>query len=83
MVRSGFRNLCFRNRFVTEMHGTACGMSRESHVGCFVWYLQKKKKKIGLSKLSPNYFRGQAWLDLLPGMANVCYCHKLNNMLNM
>ena len=79
MVRSGFRNFCFRNRFVTEMLGTACGLSRESHVGCFVWYLQKT----GLSELSPDYFRGQAWPDLWPGMANVCYCHKLNNMLNM
>ena len=39
--------------------------------------------KTGLSELSPNYFQGQAWPDLWPGMANVCYCHKLNNMLNM
>ena len=82
MVRSCFRNFCFRNRFVTEMLGTACGLSRESRVGCFVWYLQKKKKT-GLSELSLDYFRGQAWLDLWPGMANVCYFHKLNNMLNM
>ena len=37
------------------------------------------KKKTELSELSPNCFRGQAW----PGMANVCYCHKLNNMMNM
>ena len=36
-------------------------------------------KKTGLSKLSPDYFRGQAW----PGIANVCYYHKLNNILNM
>ena len=35
--------------------------------------------KTGLSELSPDYFQGQAW----PGMANVCYGHKLNNMLNM
>ena len=40
-------------------------------------------KKTGLSKLSPDYFRGQAWPNLWPEMANVCYCHKLNNMLNM
>ena len=80
MVRSGFWNFCFRNRFVTEMLGTACGLSRESHVGCFVWFLQKKN---GLSELSPNYFRGQAWSDLGSGMAKVCYCNKLNNMLNM
>ena len=40
-------------------------------------------KKIGLSELSPDYFQGQAWPDLWPGMANVCYFHKLNNMLNM
>ena len=39
--------------------------------------------KTRLSELSPDYFRGQAWPDLWPGMANVCYCHKLNNMLNM
>ena len=39
--------------------------------------------KTGLSGLSPDYFKGQAWSDLWPGMANVCYCHKLNNMLNM
>ena len=29
MVRSGFRNLCFRNRFVTKMLGTAYGQSRD------------------------------------------------------
>ena len=52
MVRSGFRNFCFWNRFVTEMLGTACGLNRESFVGCFVWYLQKKKKKTRLSQLS-------------------------------
>ena len=39
--------------------------------------------KIGLSGLSPDYFLGQAWLDLWPGMANVCYCHEFNDMLNM
>ena len=39
--------------------------------------------KTGLSGLSPDYFRGQAWPDLWSRMANVCYCHKLNNMLNM
>ena len=61
------------------MLGTACGLSRESHVGCFPWYLQKT----GLSKLSLDYFRGQAWPDLWPGITNVCYGHKLNNMLNM
>ena len=80
MVRSGFRNFCFRNRFVIEMLGISCGLSRESSVGCFVWHLQTKT---GLSELSPDYFRGQAWSDLWPGMANVCYFHKLNNMLNM
>ena len=26
--------------------------------------------KTGLSELSPDYFRGQAWPDLWPGMAN-------------
>ena len=25
--------------------------------------------------LSPDYFRGQTWPDLWPGMANVCYCY--------
>ena len=79
MVRSEFRNFCFWNRFVFEMLGAAYGLSRELRVGCFVWYLQKT----GLSGLSLDYFRGQAWPDLWPGMANVCYCHKLNNMLNM
>ena len=39
--------------------------------------------KNGLSGLSPDYFRGQAWPDLWLGMANVCYCHKLNDMLDM
>ena len=39
--------------------------------------------KTRLSGLSLDYFRGQAWPDLCPGMANVCYYHKLNNMLNM
>ena len=39
--------------------------------------------KTGLSGLSPYYFRGQALPYLWPGMANVCYFHKLNNMLNM
>ena len=39
--------------------------------------------KARLSGLSPNSFRGQAWLDLWLGMANVCYCCKLNNMLNV
>ena len=38
--------------------------------------------KTGLSGLSPYYFRGQALTDLGPEMANMCYCHKLNNMLN-
>ena len=27
-------------------------------------------KKTRLSELSPDYFRGKAWLDLWPGMAN-------------
>ena len=39
--------------------------------------------KTELSGLSLDNFRGQAWPDLWPGMANVCYGHKLNNMLNM
>ena len=56
MVRSGFRNFCFRNWFVTKILGTAYGLSKEVRVGCFVWYLQK----IGLSGLSLDYFLGQA-----------------------
>ena len=28
-----------------------------------------------------RFFRGQVWSDLWPGMANVCYYSKLNNML--
>ena len=39
--------------------------------------------KTGFSGLSLDYFRGQEWPDLWPGMANVCYFHKLNNVLNM
>ena len=39
--------------------------------------------KTGLFELSPDCFRGQAWPDLWSGMANACYCQKLNNMLNM
>ena len=39
MIRSGFRNLCFWNQFVTEMLVAVNGLSRELHVGCFVWYL--------------------------------------------
>ena len=61
---------------------TAYGLSKEFCVECFVWYLQKKKKT-GLSGPSPDYFLGQAWPDLWPGMANVCYCHKFNDILNM
>ena len=79
MVSSGFRNFYFRNRFVTEMLGTTYGLSRELRVGFFVWYLQKT----GLSGLSPDYFRGQAWPHLWPRMTNVCYCHKFNDILKM
>ena len=62
------------------MLGTAYGLSRELHVGflfCGIY------KKTGLSGLSPDYFRGQAWPDLLSGMTNVCYCHKFNDILKM
>ena len=61
------------------MIGIAYGLSRELCVGCFVKYLPKT----GLSGLSPDYFLGQAWPDLWPGMANMCYCHEFNDMLNM
>ena len=39
--------------------------------------------KTGLFGLSPDYFRGQAWPDLWPGMANVWYFHKFNDILNI
>ena len=39
--------------------------------------------KTGLSELRLDYFRGQAWSDLWPGMANVCYCHKLNKYVKL
>ena len=80
MVRSCFRNFCFRNQFVTEMLGTTYGLSRELSVGYLVWYLQKK---LDFLDISPNYFRGQAWPDLWPRMTNVCYCHKFNDLLKM
>ena len=75
MVRLGFQNFYFRNRFVSEMHGAAYGMSRELRVGCFCGIY-----KIWTFGLSPDYFRGQAWPDL---WLNACYCCKLNNMMNM
>ena len=78
MVHSGSPNLCFRNRFVTEILGTAYGLSRELCVGCFVWYLQNWN-----FWTKSNYFRGQAWSDLWPGMTNVCHCHKFNDILKM
>ena len=40
-------------------------------------------KKNGLSGLSPDYSLSQAWPDFWPGMADVCYCHEFNDMLNM
>ena len=36
--------------------------------------------KTRLSGLSPSYFLGQAWQDLWSEMANVCYCHKFNDI---
>ena len=38
MVRYGFQNFCFRNRFVSEMLGAAYGVSKELHVEGFVLY---------------------------------------------
>ena len=38
MVRSGFRNFCFWNQFVSEMLEASYGLSSELRVGCFVWY---------------------------------------------
>ena len=40
-------------------------------------------KKTRLYGLSPDYFLGQAWSDLWPGMANVCYCHKFNEYVKL
>ena len=52
MVRSGFRNFCFRNQLVSKMLGAAYGLSRELRVGCFCVVLIKAR----LSGLSPEYF---------------------------
>ena len=52
MVRSSFRNFCFRNRLVSKMLGAAYGLSRELRVGCFCVVLIKA----GLSGSSPEYF---------------------------
>ena len=38
MVRFGFRNFYFRNRFVSETLGAAYGLSRELRVECFMFY---------------------------------------------
>ena len=53
----------------------------EQRIAC--WIFCVVFTKTGISELSPDYFRGQPWPDLWPGMANACYYHKLNNMLNM
>ena len=37
MVRSGFHNFYFQNRFVSEMLRATSGLSRELCVECFVW----------------------------------------------
>ena len=51
--------------------------------GIVCWMICVVFTKPGLSGLSPDYSLGQAWLDLWPGMVNVCYCHEFNEMLNM
>ena len=51
--------------------------------GISCWMFCVVFKKTGLSRLSQGYFRGQALPDLWLGMANVCYCHELNDILNM
>ena len=61
------------------MLGIAYGLSRELCVFIFCEVFTKN----GLSGLSPDYFLGQAWPDLRSGMANMCYCHEFNDMLNM
>ena len=47
------------------------------------WMFCEVFTKTGRSGLSSDYFLGQAWPDLWPGMANMCYCHEFNDMLNM
>ena len=47
--------------------------------GVTCWMFCVVFTKIGLFGLSPDYFLGQAW----PGMVNVCYCHKFNDIMNM
>ena len=51
--------------------------------GIVFWIFCEVFTKTGLSGLSPDYFLGQAWPDLWPGMTNMCYCHEFNDMLNM
>ena len=36
------------------------------------WIFCEVFTKTGLSGLSPDYFLGQAWPGLWPGMANIC-----------
>ena len=54
----------------------------EQGIACWIFFFGIYKKT-GLSGLSPDYFRGQAWPDLLSGMTNVCYCHKFNDIMKM
>ena len=47
------------------------------------WMICEVFANTGLSRISPEYFLGQTWPDLWPGMDNMCYCHEFNDMLNM
>ena len=58
------------------MLGVAYGLSKK----ILVDFLRDIYKSWNLWTKS-RFFRGQVWPDLWPGMANVCYCCKLNNML--
>ena len=51
--------------------------------GIVCWMIFEVFTNTGLSRLSPEHFLGQTWPDLWPGMANMCYCHEFNDMLNM
>ena len=69
--------------FGTSVFGTGfylkCLGLRMARARNCCWMFCVVLRKAELFGLSPDYFRGQAW----PGMTNVCYCCKLNNMLNV
>ena len=79
MVRSGFSELMFLEP-VCILNAWGC-VWPEQGIAC--WRFFEVFTKVGLFGLSPDYLLGQALPDLWSGMVNVCYCCKLNNMLNM